>query len=135
MRHEFIEYIPEKLEEGVLYISIEYKTATHLCACGCKREVVTPISPTDWELSFNGQSVSLNPSIGNWDFPCTSHYFIKRGSIQWAGGFSKQQIEAVKHQDQNNKTAYYGQRNELEHEPVIPKGLLERLWSKLFNKD
>lgn len=134
MKHEFIEYIPEKLEEGVLYISIEYKTATHLCACGCKREVVTPISPTDWELSFNGQSVSLNPSIGNWDFPCKSHYFIRHNSVQWAGGFSKQQIAAVKHQDQNNKTAYYGRKNDPEKETIKSQGLFERLLSFLFSK-
>ena len=45
--HEFVEGIPERLEEGVLYVSILYATAMHLCACGCGREVVTPLTPTD----------------------------------------------------------------------------------------
>lgn len=71
LRHEFVEFIPDDLEEGVIYISIQYATATHLCACGCGAEVITPISPTDWELTFNGSSVSLSPSIGNWSFGVT----------------------------------------------------------------
>ena len=39
--HEFVEFIPEKLEEGVVYVSFEYATAMHLCCCGCGREVST----------------------------------------------------------------------------------------------
>jgi len=53
MEHKFVEFIPAKPEEGILYISIEYKTATHLCACGCGERVVTPLSPVDWKLTFN----------------------------------------------------------------------------------
>ena len=56
--------------DGILYVSMEYATATHLCACGCGLTVVTPISPTDWQISYNGRTVSLYPSIGNRSFPC-----------------------------------------------------------------
>jgi len=52
IQHKFVGSIPEILEEGVLYISIDYCTAVHKCVCGCGNEVVTPISPTDWELRF-----------------------------------------------------------------------------------
>ena len=45
LRPEFVEYIPTVLEEGILYISMKYATAVHLCACGCRQKVVTPISP------------------------------------------------------------------------------------------
>jgi hypothetical protein len=38
--HAFVERVPERLEEGVLYVSILYATAMHFCACGCRREVV-----------------------------------------------------------------------------------------------
>lgn len=34
VRTEFVETIPEKLEQGVLYVSERRKTAAHLCACG-----------------------------------------------------------------------------------------------------
>ena len=52
--HEFIEFIPSELEEGVLYVSVQYATAVHKCACGCNNKVVTPISPVDWQLLFDG---------------------------------------------------------------------------------
>ena len=82
--HEFVEYVPAELAEGVLYISIPYRTAVHRCACGCGNKVVTPISPADWQLSWDGDTVSLTPSIGNWGFLCRSHYWIKGGRIRWS---------------------------------------------------
>lgn len=92
LRHKFVEFIPELLEGGVLYISIEYSTAVHKCVCGCGNEVVTPFSPKDWELRFDGKTVSLNPSIGNWGFECRSHYFIIRNKIRMARRWSKREI-------------------------------------------
>ena len=71
---EFVMSIPDSLAERTLYVSMEYATVTHKCCCGCGLEVVTPLSPTDWKLTFDGVSVSLDPSIGNWSFPCRSHY-------------------------------------------------------------
>lgn len=75
--HKFVELMPPKLEENVLYISIECVVAIHLCACGCGSKTVTPLSPTGWQLKFDGEKVSLNPSIGNWNFSCRSHYWIR----------------------------------------------------------
>nr|WP_284352206.1 DUF6527 family protein [Roseisolibacter agri] len=92
IRHEFVEYVPRSLEEGVLYISIPFATAVHCCCCGCGEEVVTPISPTDWSLTFDGETVSLNPSIGNWSFACESHYWIRRNGVQWAESWTAGQI-------------------------------------------
>lgn len=60
----------------------------HLCACGCRTKVVTPISSTEWRLIYDGESVSLYPSIGNWQFPCQSHYWIRRNEIRWAREWS-----------------------------------------------
>ena len=72
------------IEEGILYISVEYCTAIHKCVCGCGNEVVTPLSPTDWEIIFDGKTVSLDPSIGNWNFDCKSHYWIIKNRIRFA---------------------------------------------------
>ena len=82
LQHKFVEFIPDVLEDGILYISIEYCTAIHKCVCGCGNEVVTPLSPNDWELTFNGKRVSLYPSIGNWNFDCQSHYWIKNSTVK-----------------------------------------------------
>ncbi len=54
VQHRFVEVIPDQLEEGIVYISIQYGTAVHKCVCGCGNEVVMPISPTDWKLGFDG---------------------------------------------------------------------------------
>lgn len=80
---QFVEYIPLEPEEGVLYISMTYATATHLCACGCKQKVITPISPRAWSLMYDGEGVTLSPSIGNYEQNCLSHYFIRKNQVIW----------------------------------------------------
>lgn len=82
--HEFVESFPDKLKERTLYVSMEFATISHRCACGCGREVVTPLSPTDWKLMFDGRTITLHPSIGNWGFECQSHYWIRGNRIEWA---------------------------------------------------
>lgn len=84
LRHEFVEYVPDQLEDGTIYISIAYATAVHRCCCGCGLEVVTPLSPADWAVTYDGETISLDPSIGNWSFPCQSHYWIERNRVTWA---------------------------------------------------
>lgn len=103
--HKFIEFIPEQkeMQDGVIYISLEYDTAIHNCVCGCGEQVVTPLSPTDWKLTYNGESVSLYPSIGNWEFICRSHYWIKKGKIVWAEDWSDKRIEANRYLDKKTK--------------------------------
>ena len=103
LAYEFVEYIPEELKERTLYISKEYGTAVHKCCCGCGREVVTPLSPTGWQLAFDGKSVSLYPSIGNWSLPCQSHYFIRKNKVVWAAQWTKQQIARSRAQEARAK--------------------------------
>ena len=105
--HAFVEFVPDELVEGVLYISIPYATAAHKCCCGCGNEVVTPLTPTDWEMSFDGKSISLYPSIGNWNFPCRSHYWIRKGRVRWAEAWSPKQIQAGRRRDAARKAEYF----------------------------
>lgn len=93
LQHRFVEHIPEQIEEGILYISLPYCIAIHKCVCGCGNEVSTPIAPTGWELTFDGETVSLSPSIGNWSYECRSHYFITKGKVRHALRWSEKQIE------------------------------------------
>lgn len=99
LRHTYVEYIPAKLEPGALYISKKYKTASHLCCCGCGLKVVTPLNPAQWKLTDHGQTVSLSPSIGNWSFPCKSHYIVDHSRIRWASEMSEQKIAYVRRND------------------------------------
>lgn len=89
LAHKFVKSVPDTLEDGVIYISMEYASAIHKCCCGCGHEVVTPISPTDWQLTFDGRSISLYPSIGNWSFKCQSHYWIRNNRVEWCPKWDK----------------------------------------------
>lgn len=83
LKLQFVENAPEDLEPDTLYVSIPFATVLHNCACGCGHEVVTPLSPSDWTMTYDGVSISLSPSIGNWNFPCRSHYVIRRNRVDW----------------------------------------------------
>jgi hypothetical protein len=108
--HEFVEFVPADLKEGRVYVSIEYATAVHRCACGCGTKVVTPLSRTDWRLIFDGETISLEPSIGNWSFPCRSHYWITNDRVRWAAPWSRGDVEAGRASDLRSKRRYYEAR-------------------------
>ena len=99
VRHEFVEFIPQTLEPGVVYISIPYTTITHLCCCGCGNKVVNPISPAQWRVEYDGETVSVSPSVGSWDLPCRSHYWIWRNQIRWARPWTDEEISLGRHRD------------------------------------
>jgi len=107
LAHEFVRTIPDKLERRTLYVSMHYAVAAHMCCCGCGREVVTPLSPTDWTLVFDGTSISLYPSIGNWSFECRSHYWITGSRVRWARQWSRERIDAARAHDRRLKKKYY----------------------------
>jgi len=95
----FVETLPPRLESGLLYVSLEYNTTAHLCCCGCGEEVIAPLSPAQWSLSYDGRTVSLSPSIGNWSLPCESHYWIRNGRIDWSYRFTPHQISVTRKRD------------------------------------
>ncbi|MFB7170653.1 DUF6527 family protein [Streptomyces sp. NPDC056254] len=87
------------MDPGVLYVSILYRTCGHLCCCGCGHEVVTPLSPAQWALTYDGESVSLTPSIGNWALPCRAHYWIRDGHVHWSRRYSAEEIDQNRERD------------------------------------
>src|SRR5437667_3715753 len=108
LAYEFVEFIPDELKERTLYISYTYCTAVHKCCCRCGREVVTPLSPTGWQLTFDGKSVSLYPSIGSWSLPCQSHYLITKNKVVWAPKWSEEQIADGRAYEAQARERYYG---------------------------
>ncbi len=99
LEHRFVDSFPDKLETGVLYIALDFATMSHLCCCGCSQEVITPMSPKDWKIIFDGETITVHPSIGNWSLPCRSHYFIRDGNIKWANNWNDEKIRDVREQD------------------------------------
>lgn len=108
--HRFVETIPDRLEPGVLYISTTYGTVTHACCCGCGEEVVTPLTPTDWAITFNGESVSLWPSVGNWNSACRSHYIVRHGRVLAAEPWTDEDVAAERRRDRAAKAHYFALR-------------------------
>lgn len=113
IRPEFVESAPPNLSPGVLYISERFKTALHLCPCGCGEKVITPLSPARWQLFRDGSTVSLHPSIGNWNYACRSHYFIRHNRIVWGDPFSPLEIAWVKERDRQDADREVAVRNKL----------------------
>jgi len=108
LEHRFVQHIPDHLEPGVLYVSMEYATAAHSCCCGCGEEVVTPFTPTDWKMIFDGETISLWPSVGNWQLRCRSHYVIERGRAIVAPPWSDERVTAERGRDRVAEARYYG---------------------------
>lgn len=104
LRHEFVPFIPEKLEDHVIYVCLPFATVAHKCPCGCGHEVNLPLSPRDWRLIFDGETVSLYPSVGNWSLPCESHYWIENDQVVWAKRWSRQKIERNRKLDRESKS-------------------------------
>lgn len=118
--HEFVEAMPTELDEGRLYVSIRYRTAAHLCACGCGTKVVTPIKPAKWHLIYDGDTVSLWPSIGRWQEPCRSHYWIRAGRVVWSESWTEDEIEAGRQRDADNLHRYYSARQHTAEDTMEP---------------
>jgi hypothetical protein len=108
LEHRFVQYIPEQLEPGVIYISMEYATAAHSCCCGCGEQVITPFTPTDWRLTFDGETISLWPSIGNWNFRCRTHYIIRNSRVLGAEPWEDLQVEHGRRRDKKRQQKHFG---------------------------
>lgn len=135
LEHRFVEHVPERLQAGILYVSMEYATSTHSCCCGCGEEVVAPFTPKGWKMTFDGDTISLHPSIGNWTLKCRSHYMIDRGEVIEGRPWSEEQVEAERRRDRAAKARFYG--NSPKVEPPVQPGLPEAtssFWRGLWGR-
>jgi hypothetical protein len=136
LRPAFVKYVPDPVDEGVLYVSLENRTAVHKCCCGCGSEVVTPLDPTQWSFIYDGRA-SLHPSVGSWNLKCRSHYWIQQNTIKWAEPWTDAHIAAARQAQQKLTTNYYSPRSAApptvlpETESATTKTLFERLWNWL----
>jgi hypothetical protein len=136
--HRFVHYIPEQLEPGIIYISMDYATSAHSCCCGCGEQVITPFSPADWKMTFDGETISLWPSIGNWNFPCRSHYIIKRSQVLGAEPWNDSQVGKGRRRDRSRKQKHYDEKSRSENHPTVPPVSPESenlgLWDRIKKK-
>jgi hypothetical protein len=111
LKPQYVEFMPKEKQNGILYISMEYATASHLCPCGCGNLVVTPFSPTGWQFQFDG-TISLNPSIGNWSFPCQSHYWIVKNVVRYSRKWSPEEISNIQKEEKEQKKKSYKKKKD-----------------------
>lgn len=108
LEHRFVDSFPEPLAPGVLYVSLEYGSVAHSCCCGCGEEVVTPLTPTDWNISYDGETITLHPSVGSWTLACRSHYVIRRNRVIEAPSWSDAEVAAERRRDRQAKARHFG---------------------------
>ena len=120
----FTDYIPSDLEPETLYVSMEFDTAVHLCACGCGAKTVTPFGARDWVLTYDG-TVSLRPSVGNGQQPCRSHYYIRDNLVDWLPAISSSATNAATIRDR----AAHSQPA-----PATQPTWWQRLWNRITRK-
>jgi hypothetical protein len=111
LEHIFVDFFPpyEEMKEGILYVSMIGSMMTHKCCCGCGIEVILKLSPIDWSMSFNGKTITITPSIGNWNFECKSHYWIINSKVVWASKWSQKKIDSCRLKESLIADLYYNQ--------------------------
>lgn len=107
VKPRFVEFVPDTLEDGIVYVSIPYGAMVHLCCCGCGEKVSTPLDPAQWSLTYDGKQISLSPSVGNGSLPCNSHYIISRNGVQWCAPLTAGQTAAARQNDHGVVVAQY----------------------------
>jgi hypothetical protein len=125
--------MPDKFDEGVLYVSKEFGIAGHLCACGCENKVFTPIDVTEWDIKINNGKVSMWPSIGNGQLPCKSHYLILNDNIIWLNNINYQQYLRNLNSAHEARKKYYKEMDNNKSIFSNIKIFLKKLF-KLFKK-
>jgi hypothetical protein len=106
-----VKYMPKELQPWVLYYAEEYGAAAHLCACGCGSKIRTPIDEAEWSLKEDINGPTLNPSVGNWQKPCRSHYFIRNGVVLWHGQWTEAEIRAGRRSEHQRRVAHLDRKH------------------------
>jgi hypothetical protein len=131
IRPEFVEFVPKELEGGVLYVSIPYSTTVHKCASGCGSKITLPVNPAKWRFLYDGETISLWPSVGNWSYECQSHYWIEQNRIEWARRWTRDKVEQARARDRADRERYLKSRAEPARARSLVKqsacGLIDRI--------
>jgi len=124
---QHVVYIPKQLEPGILYVSERYQVAAHLCPCGCNTKIVTPLGLGYWKFTEENNCATLTPSIGNWQIPCQSHYWITDGQIEWSGKWTSKEIESGRKKEQDRLEKIYNNKKKKSKSWKIPS------WEQIKN--
>ena len=91
-----VEELPDVLDPRAVYVLGEEKYlwfVALLCPCGCKEVLQVSLLPDakpKWKLveHIDDGSITLQPSVWR-KIGCRSHFFLRRGRIQWCGEYQE----------------------------------------------
>ena len=86
-QYESVERIPREMADSVVYHTEEFELAGLLCACGCGHRV-TLLVPDSHQVWNEGGYATVSPSVGVFDAPCKSHFFIRCGNVKMLPAFT-----------------------------------------------
>ena len=128
---KFVEYIPqdgEELVQGIVYISMKHNTVVHRCPCGCGGLSEFMLDPIRFCIEYDGRSVTFDPSIGNSNLGCRSHYWIRKNQIHWCAPM--QEWETTEAQRREFSRAL----EERKTDETITKNGFIKLWRNIVNR-
>ena len=76
------------MKDNIIYISLKYGVTGHRCLCGCGLLTILPLNQKEdseeirnhgWGMTDNDGKLTFTPSVGNYQYPCKSHYIITKG--------------------------------------------------------
>ena len=62
-----------------------------------------PLGRSEWRIEYDGETVSIRPSVGNWRLPCRSHYIIQESVTRWCKSWSTIEAAAGRIRDRQEK--------------------------------
>ena len=112
---EFVDLLPGELVEGVVYVSLEHRTVVHKCCSGCGERVVLNLSPAGWRLTYNGETISLSPSISNGSLDCNSHYWIRENKVVWYSPLTASETRRSQESDRSDAVRHHDKPDSKSH--------------------
>jgi hypothetical protein len=88
------ERLPSTVGPFEFHYSRRFDMAALACACGCGHRVMLNLLDQH-HLDIEDGLPTVTPSILVSDAPCLSHFFIRRGRVQWAEHWSQKTVDRV----------------------------------------
>ena len=121
IRPRFVESIPPgRPPAGEFLISIKYGMGVLRCPCGCGNTMDVNIEPHRWSIKWDGEHISVCPSISSDWMGCRSHYWVRRNRIVWGYPISRTAEEKKEKEEAKARERIYK-----------PKSFVGNIWRKM----
>ena len=88
------ESLPSHIEPFEFHYSRRFEMAALACPCGCGHRVMLNLLDQH-QLLIEEDLPTVVPSILVSDAPCVSHFFIRRGRVEWAQRWNEKTVDRI----------------------------------------